>query len=887
MNDLLRWALNLRSLSFDQEGVEFGFARPLPTWGWAIVFAAVAALAWWSYRRLEGSRPVRVALSLARLCILLLLVLLITGPRLIKPNESEEKDWVIVLADRSASMTIKDAPPSSADPAAPRSASSSIRVPRDAQLADALERSQQTWKSLAADRTLLWLGFDSGTFDLQPISDPTPAEPGDQSDALGASVPTGSMPINLGPALGRRTSIGRALDQALRRAAARPISGIVLFSDGRSIDAPTRAILRRLEAERIPVFAVPLGSPDPVTDFSIRRAEGPKSAFLNDFVPIEIEIDRLGVPSSSAAPAKAQLIDNATGAILDERELTFDTPADSSDPDGVRNGPATTRAASTRLTLTTKAEKPGSPDWSIRIVTSSPDLIEENNAAPVAVDLIERPLRVAYFDGYPRWEQRYVKQLLVRERSVRGTSMILASGRRFVQEGDEELTSLPRSPEEWRAFDAIILGDVRPELFTEEQLQQIKDHVSINGAGLVWIGGEGATPGAWSGTPLADLLPFVLQGADSAGLPIWPGPVTITPTPLADRLGVLRLLPQAIGNSWWPAELADPATGWNQFQWAQRLDPALLKPAVEVLAVARDAAAAPPASPLDSTADAQDLSAPILVSMRFGAGRVLYLATDEIWRWRYGRGELYAERFYLQILRMLGRESVSRAGKLALLSVSPPRAEVEQPIRVAVELIDQSLIDAAPASIRVRILRELDTPGPPSPVDPGATDTRPASIIDDSFAPVELVLLPESLAASTSRDPRLPRAARTFAATWIATEAGSYRVEAADSLLIGLGAAGMGGSAPLAAPLQIWLPDDELRRPETDHDALARLAQATGGSILSPRDLVDLPSLLPNRELRLAGEPDIETLWDTPLALILLLTLLTIEWIGRRLIRLA
>ncbi len=857
MNDLLRWALNLRSLSFGQEGVQFDFARPLPTWGWAAVFFLAAVLAAWSYRHLEGPRPIRVALAAARTLVLLLLVLLIAGPRLIKPNETQEKDWVIVLLDRSASMNIKDAPPTLPTPSTPGDStpitSTSIRVARESQLQDAIDRAAPTWNALAKNRTLVWLGFDAGAFDLRPLS----------LNSLSISPP--STPP-LGSPAGRRTSIGRSLDQALRRAAARPISGIVILSDGRSIDSPSRATLRRLEAERIPIFAVPLGSPEPVTDFSIRRAEGPKSAFVNDFIPIEVEIERLGTAADSSAPAKVQLIDNTSGTILDERELTFDP------------------TSSARVTLTTKADQSGTPDWSVRLITPQPDLIEENNAAAVAVSLIERPLRVAFFDGYPRWEQRYIKQLLVRERSVRGTSLILASGRRFVQEGDDEMTSLPRSPEEWRAFDAIILGDVRPELFTDDQLQQIKDHVAFNGAGLVWIGGEGATPGAWRGTPLADLLPFVLAGGDSSGLPLWNNPVTITPTPLADRLGVLRLLPEPIAGSWWPTELADPATGWNQIQWAQRLDPALLKPAVEVLALARDVTA-PTSSgtPLDSLTPtpSTDATAPILVSMRFGAGRVLYLGTDEIWRWRYGRGELFAERFYLQILRMLGRDSVSRAGKLADLSIAPSRAQIDQPVRVSIDLIDQSLIDTAPASLRIRIVREA-APSPAAPSSPG-----PLPALDDSFAPIDLVLLPDQADAPSSRDPLKLRGVRSFAASWIATESGHYRAEATDPLLTSLPSSTPNTLGVLAAPVEIWLPDDELRRPETDHPSLARLAQATGGSIISPRDLADLPALLPNRELRLAGEPDVETLWDTPLALFLLMLLLTVEWVGRRLIRLA
>src|SRR5690606_34079920 len=98
----------------------------------------------------------------------------------------------------------------------------------------------------------------------------------------------------------------------------------------------------------------------------------------------------------------------------------------------------------------------------------------------------------------------------------------------------------------------------------------------------------------------------------------------------------------------------------------------------------------------------------------------------------------------------------------------------------------------------------------------------------------------------------------TFATTWIPVASGRYRVEAIDPLLVSAGAS-VGG---LAASVEVWQPDDELRRPQTDHDLLARLSRATGGQVLGIDELAQLPRLLPNRRLKLAGEPDVQTLWD-------------------------
>lgn len=838
MKELLERLLGLDSLKFGQEGVEFGFAHPLPGWGWFLVGVAALAMAYYSYRRLEGTRWVRAMLGTVRALILMLLVLLITGPRLLKPNETEEKDWVIVVADRSASMTVRDAPGGSSGEA--RS--------REAQLRDAIQGNSKEWAALAKDRVLVWMGFDSQARELK-------------------AAPAGSpLPVDLGNPTGRRTAIGAALEQSLRRAAARPVSGIILLTDGRSIDEPGKNVTRRLEAERIPVYSVALGSKEPVADVSVRRADGPKNAFLNDFVPVDVELERFGPsPASGEAKPKVQLVDAASGKVLDEHEVDFVSPPRPATEAPGEKSAASEPAQTARVTLTTQATTEGSQKWKIRVVPAGPDLVAENNEAEVGVEMLSRPLRVAYFDGYPRWEYRYIKNLLVREKSMRALTMLLSSGRRFVQEGEETLTSVPRSPEEWREFDVVVIGDVRPEMFTTEQLEQIKEHVALRGAGLVWIAGEGATPGAWRGTPLADLLPFAMPeivdrtGGDGSP-PAWDEPVTVMPTPLAERLGVLRLAPAPVNGSWWPPDLADPRVGWSSLRWAQKVDAATLKPTAEVLAVARGSV---PAVSGDAPSPLGAETSPLVISMRFGAGRTLFVGTDEIWRWRYGRGEFYPERFWLQMLRMLGRESLSRAGKPATIEVLPRRAEVDQPVRVAVTLLDQSLVDASPASLRVRAIREGD-------VGPNGKSGAPS-------APIELTLLPEGSGASN----RSGRAvSRSFAATWLPTESGKYRVEVNDPLVVG-----MAPADALAADAEVWLPEDELRHPETDHPLLERLSRASGGKVVTAAELGDLQ--LPNRRLRLAGEPDVETLWDTPLALIAMMVLLTAEWVIRRLIKLA
>ncbi len=802
MNDLLNQLLGTDALKFGQEGVRLGLTHTLPPWGWALLISGVALLAGWAYWKLDAGKRSRFALATVRALLMLFVAILLLGPRLERQNETVESDWVVVMADRSGSMQVADVDPS---------LTGSPRTTRDRQLREAVALAHPSLRSIAADRELLVMGFDGAAFPIKTTED---------EQGLG--------PIDLPAAAGTRTSLSTSISQALARTAARPVAGIVLLTDGRTTEPPDKALVRRLQADRIPVFPYPLGSPSPIGDLAVTRVEAPTVAFVRDTIPVEVRIERRGDAAENSGQgldAAVELVDQLTGRVFESRPLSEAAP-DPNDP------------ASLSLTLSGSESDAGSRDWTVRLVTARPDLIAENNHRTFAVDLLERPIRAVYFDGYPRWEYRYVKNLLIREGSIDSSNLLLAVEKRFLQEGDQLLRALPRSSEEWAPFDVVMLGDLRPDLFTTEQLQQIKEHVAMRGGGLLWIAGPGATPNAWGETPLADLLPFAMgtSAGGSAGrnaLRVWDRPVVVKPTPASERLGILNLQnPRG-----WPAQLASPDTGWSLLRWAQRIDPSSVKPSAEVLAVAEPA-------------DGQGSNTPLVLTMRYGAGRVIYVATDETWRWRYAKGETLQERFWLPLVRLLARDSVARTGMPAVLELSQSVAPVEQPIRIAIRLLDQSLVDAAPASIRVRLV----------PVGENAVGR----------APIELRLQQESEGVARG-------GVRTYAGAWVALEPGEYRVEAAEPMLAGIG---------LQQPLSIILPDNEMRTPETDHALLAALADETGGRLLTPADLSKLDEILPNRQVRIVTPPTTETLWDTPLALAIFLMLACTEWVGRKLIRL-
>lgn len=784
MNELVTRLFALKTLRPGDPGVALEWARPIPAWGWTLVFAGAIALAWWGYHRLEGSFNRRAFLAALRALSLILVTAMISGPRLVKTEESVEKDWVVVLADRSQSMEVADVEGKS----------------RDEQLHKAIDATKKALSKLDPERNVLWLGFDARAFDLPPDADTLPA-------------PTGT-----------RTLIGSALEQTLRRVASKPLSGIVLVSDGRSADEPSRSLLRQLQGRQVPVFPVALGSDDPPARISLKRVTAPSVAFVGDFVPVTIDLEAIGTPDSLHG-AKIDLIDEATGNVLDSRPV----------PDSV--------AATGKGTLTMMT-RPGNAQelrWVVKPVLpegKGPTAASKNDQLSFGLRIVDRPVRVALFDGYPRWEYRYLKNLLLRERSIRSSALILSSDRRYLQEGTDPLATIPRTREEWQPFDVIIMGDVRSELFSAEQLAQIKELVAVKGAGLLWIAGPNSTPQTWRGTPLADLLPFTLDD-DSSSARTFAESVLVSPTPAAERLGVLRL--GEGGTQAWPQILTDPSAGWNALRYAQLIDPKQLKPAAEVLAIA-----SPASGPVGSSG-----SMPLVITMRYGAGRVLYVATDEIWRWRYGRGETLPERFWLPLVRLLARESLARSGQQAILEATPERATVDQPVQISVRLLDQSLLNTRPASLTVRA----------KPLNSEVSGEQ------------RITLRPQEGNRSIGEAP-----SGLYTGAWTFAEAGDYAVSPVDAILSGLG---------LSAKVEVRARDDEMREPAADHVLLDEIAHATSGRMLRIDEIGHLNELLPNRQVRTAGETFAEPLWDKPIVWAALILLLSLEWIGRRLIRLA
>jgi len=768
MNPIFDWLFGFDAGTFGGSGSGLGLATALPAWAWGAVVVVLGAFVWRSYRGLSGPSWVRAVLGSVRWCIVVLLLVLALGPQIERERTLIEPDRVIVLLDSSGSMNM------------PEVASDGSMTTRAAMLETILSDNADVFEEIGSDSIL-----DIYTFTNRATSIDSPT----------------IDPLSIADSAS--TTLGRSMQAAVTNAGTSPVSGIVVFSDGQSHDEPSPALLESLLSSSIPVITVPIGSPDPVRDASIRLIESPQAVFAKDRVPVRVLGDVDGYEGGDEI--LIELVDRNTGKTISstteivEESTGIDADLSHTFPD------AGTKSLLVRMTP----------------MNGQVDLVSENNEQPIELNIVSDPMRVLYIDGYPRWEYRYLKNLLMREDTINATTMLLASDRRFIEEGQPMRGPVPSTMEDWEPFDVVILGDVRPDLFSDAQLSSLKQHIESRGCGLLWIAGQGATPNAWTGSELGSLLPIQSGKAGSLSSSTPPAqPVVMSLTEHALRAGLLA------NDDGTKTAVDDPDAGWTILRWSHSIATEDLKPGVAMLGQA---------TTLEGNSDRA-----LVTTMRYGGGQVGYVGTDEIWRWRYGRGEDVPERFWLPLVRTLARGTISRRASPVGLSISPTRPIPGSDVRATLELFDTAIIDALPSQIDAT-LKSLSTNLPESRIMLSGSGSRRSGI-------------------------------------WTPNEPGVYTMHITHPLI---------GTDAISQTIRVHAAWDESTNPNTDHRALAQLSEQTKGQTLQPSQLVDLPDTLPNRTRITTLPPQTTALWDRPIVLIVLVLLLSIEWIGRRTLRLA
>ena len=384
---MLNHLLGLDHLNLFADGTYLSFRYALPAWAWLLIVLGAGGFSAWTYSRLLGAKWARTLLAGVRTLALLLVAVLLAGPQLQQDHEVVEPDCVLVLVDRSASMMVRDVRQAggggSADEGGPSSAASDAAmgagfetsggsgggVTRDAAVRAALaELEKQPDNPLRSsdDRQVLWFGFDAQAYALSENSGGTsggasgggnPRMSEDAHPRRGENTATSGQQLPGVPGLpelpgaeGQATLLRSALDEALYRVGGRPVSGVVLITDGRSPQATGPEYEAMLEQRRVAVFATPVGSEKLPADLLVENVDAPRRAFVKDRVPVQVKAAARGDVSPDQ-PVTVRLIEGAEG-----EGKTVDVYHTTAGELGKKP-----------ITLTAVREQPGDATWRVEV----------------------------------------------------------------------------------------------------------------------------------------------------------------------------------------------------------------------------------------------------------------------------------------------------------------------------------------------------------------------------------------------------------------------------------------------------------------------------------------------------------------------------------------
>jgi uncharacterized membrane protein len=420
---------------------------------------------------------------------------------------------------------------------------------------------------------------------------------------------------------GASTDIPMALKEAVKNSSNLPLSGIILMTDGSSnVPADLAEQIQTLQAKRIPLYAVGVGSTKSFMDVELSHVDVPRKVLTGSSIKANLIVRINGYKES-----KLLISVSEDGRAISTKE--FNTQGGS--------------AQSISIDLVPTVA--GSKRYTFSIAPMDGETTVENNAGEALIEVYDGPVKVLYFEGEPRWEYGKIRSALTRnEKNVILVSMLRTGENKLYRQGIEGEGELgggfPKTEEELFKYQGLVLGSVESTFFTSEQVKLIEAFASRRGGGVLFIGGRNAFDGGgYATTPIADLLPFYLDNRvdeSSAGMvPNYKPNLTAQGQnhPIT-RLNVQPGLNQKIWNELPPIFIPDIQTA--------------TKPGAIVLLEAKR---------VDNNRRGSNDVVPLLAEQRYGRGRTMALVASDTWRWQMGvdsKNNAH-ETFWRQTLRYL------------------------------------------------------------------------------------------------------------------------------------------------------------------------------------------------------------------------------------------
>ncbi|MEE2635662.1 MAG: glutamine amidotransferase [Acidobacteriota bacterium] len=600
---LFEFLFKYRPLVFDQGTLAF---RPtVATYVATLLVIAVGVVTLRTYQRVRAhSRPVdRHVLTGIRLTILALLVLCLFRPVLVISQVEPQQNFLGVLIDDSRSMQIADR--------------------------DGATRADFVTEQFGAESGLL--GALTDRFAVRLFSFSNGTDRVEQAEGLSYD--------------GTQTDLGQALTRAHEELSGVPLSGLVVVSDGAdNVDGSLPDTLLPLQAAGVPVFTVGLGREEYSRDIQLSRIDTPRSVLKGAALVVDVVVAQTGYRGE-----QVNLLVEDEGRIVADEALTLP-------PDGE---PATVRVRFT-------AADAGPRLFTFRIAPEPDEMVTQNNERHALIVVEDTREKVLYFEGEPRWEVKFLRRAVADDENLQLAVLQRTAENKFmrmgVEDADDLVEGFPRTRAELFQYRALILGGIEANHFTPDQLRMIADFVSERGGGLLMLGSRRSfAEGGYAGTPVADVLPVVIEERDGSGESEFFVETEVRPT----RAGATH-----------PATQIAETEETSGARWMELPPITLVNPVREVK---------PGATTLLTSGDEQLV---VLAFQRYGAGKALAFPVQDSWMWQMHADIDVDDQTHETLWRRLLRWMVDGVPDQVVADLPQDRVELNESLSLEAEVDD-------------------------------------------------------------------------------------------------------------------------------------------------------------------------------------------------------
>jgi uncharacterized membrane protein len=762
--NFLKFLFKFNPVQFEEGFVAFQAAKnPLI---WMIIFLVlISILTIYRLTNRYSSNLVRIISLLIKIGVLVFLFLPLLEPVLVVPNIVPNENFVVIMVDNSASMSIADGQFGQT-----RYYDAKVLLNK---------KNEGIFNSIENDFKIRMYHFNKEASRVDSLS---------EYDIKGW-----------------QTNFAASLQQVVSDFKGLPLSGILLFTDGGDNGlSDMNPVLNQLKDQEVPLHIVGLGEESIEADYELLEVKTNKGLTEGSGIEVTGKIRSWQQGSSSSMInvysgqdlVLSKKIDLRGDGKIDFFSFFFDQNTQSA------------------------------TEYTVQISPSPGESNLENNSLNILVDTKKDSIRVLYFQGHPLSEFKFIKRALEKDQVVDFTSISRTGTGKYYRQGirspDELAGGFPRSEAELYKFKAVIFGDVEAGYFSFEQLQMIEKFVSKRGGGFLMIGGKNSfTEGDYWRTPIEDILPVEL---DPQRRMIFQPDFNYFNA--SDTVAGYKFVPTREGLEN-PILKLSPELSKNNLLWEEL--PNLFS--INLFGSVKAGAVVLAEKSPDNFGEAE----PLLVIQRYGSGRTAALATTSTWRWKMLRDakDTRHERFWRQLVRWLGQD----APGIVNVDLNRDRFVINEEIPLRATVFDKNY-------------------------DPLNFVEVSGTIADPSGEIQEIKFIQELNDEGEYISKFVPRKSGIYLLEVEARKEGNLVGKKNQSLL--------------SRPSKQEYYDAGLKQ-----NFLKNLVEMTGGKYYSPENAGNISSNLKSRKTSKSILTS-EYIWDIPFFFIIIVLLLSVEWIYRR-----